>query len=59
MVLAEASVSSLHREVGPKNEEANDEVLEDALDVIDERRDQILLLMQSYQQKRWLGKTQK
>lgn len=43
MVPTKASVSSLRCEVCLNNKEVNNEILEDMLDVIDERRDKTIL----------------
>ena len=49
MAPAEVNVTSLRREKMPRNEELNREMLFDALDAIEERRDQAVLRIQNYQ----------
>ena len=49
MALAEVNVTSLHPSKMPQNVELNSDMLLDALDAIEERRDQALLRIQNYQ----------
>ncbi|KAG7579116.1 Integrase catalytic core [Arabidopsis thaliana x Arabidopsis arenosa] len=50
VVPAELDVLGLRRSEAPLNEELNSKLLEDVLDIIDERRDQSLIRLQNYQQ---------
>ena len=49
MAPAEVNVTSLRRSKMPLNVELNSDMLLDALDAIEERRDQALLRIQNYQ----------